>query len=364
MSFKVLKAFLAVFVLVALVRWIFWHGPVQGAEELPLAPIVDLHCHVAGIGAGDSGCFVSRDMRASWKFRRYLAAFDVDESELSEHGDAYVFERLAERVQHSDLVNLAVVLALDGVVGEDGELDEEETQVYVPNEFVAREVARYPQLLYGASVNPLRHDALERLEQAKAAGAVLVKWLPSIQQFDPADPRLRPFFDKLVELELPLLCHTGDERSFAGAQDELADPQRLVPALDAGVTVIAAHAASSGENDGEPNLDRLLEMLERYPRLYADVSALTLVNRRGHLDRVLEEPRLSGRLVYGSDYPLVSTPLVSAWYFPLHLTVAQIRELGEEDNPFDRDVLLKQALGVPAGVFARSARLLGIESGP
>ena len=191
---------------------------------------------------------------------------------------------------------------------------------------------------------------------------MLVKWLPSIQLVDPSDEAHLPYYEKLVELGLPLLCHTGDERSFTAAEDELADPSRLEQALRAGVTVIAAHAATTGENEGRRNYDRLLEMIHEYPRLYADLSALTQINRLGHLDRVLEEEALRSRLLYGSDYPLISTLLVSAAYFPLHLKVEEIREIGAEENTFDRDVMLKQALGVPAEVFARTAQVLGVES--
>ncbi|MCK7472260.1 MAG: hypothetical protein MZU95_17000 [Desulfomicrobium escambiense] len=65
--------------------------------------------------------------------------------------------------------------------------------MYLPNEFVAGEVRRHPNLLFGASINPLRRDALRRLEQVADDGAVLLKWLPPIQHIDPADRRLVPF---------------------------------------------------------------------------------------------------------------------------------------------------------------------------
>ena len=35
---------------------------------------------------------------------------------------------------------------------------------------------------------------------AALSGAVLLKWLPSIQGFDPADPALTPFYRRLAEL--------------------------------------------------------------------------------------------------------------------------------------------------------------------
>jgi len=62
---------------------------------------------------------------------------------------------------------------------------------------------------------------------------------------DPADPRLIPFYKKLVELKLPLLSHTGKEKSFSRSDEEWGDPEKLRLPLSLGVTVVAAHIASS-----------------------------------------------------------------------------------------------------------------------
>jgi len=342
------------------VRWLLFHGPVRAPEPLPVGLIVDGHVHVAGLGHGGSGCFVSPALRDSFRFGRYLAAFGVTEARLEEEGDQAVFAVLAARVRASRLVDRAVVLALDGVIGPDGELDRSATEVYVPDDFVASQTARYDELLYGASVNPYRRDALARLEQAKARGAVLVKWLPAIQHVDPADPALVPYYRKLVELDLPLLTHAGQERSFTTSRDELSDPARLRLPLEQGVRVIAAHVASTGRNEGEDNVDRLLALMAEFDNLVADISSLTQVNKLGYLDRVLLEPALEGRLLYASDYPLTNTLLVSPWYFPLHLDARVMAEVAAEDNVFDRDVHLKQALGVPAAVFLETGRYLGL----
>jgi uncharacterized protein len=250
--------------------------------------IIDIHCHTAGIGAGGSGCFVSAALQKSWKYRIYLRAFGVSEKELREEGDALILRRLSEKLAVSKRAAAAVVLAMDGVIGEDGELDRAKTEIYIPNEFVSAQTKRYPNLLFGASINPYRRDAIERLERAAADGAVLVKWLPSIQHIDPADKRLVPFYLKLKELGLPLLTHTGEESSFTWTRDELADPERLRLPLSLGVVVIAAHAASNGRNQGERNHDRFLRLCREYPNLYADISALTQVNRLGHLQRLLK----------------------------------------------------------------------------
>ena len=77
--------------------------------------------------------------------------------------------------------------------------------------------------------------------------------------------------------------------------------------------------------------------------------------------RALKTPRLHDRLLYGTDYPLTNMALVSPYYLPLHLSWKQMRSIGKIRNSWDRDVALKQALGVPAQVFNSPSQLLGIE---
>jgi predicted TIM-barrel fold metal-dependent hydrolase len=325
--------------------------------------IIDIHCHTAGIGAGNSGCFVGSRMRRSWKYPFYLKAFGVTEEELSREGDALILRRLSERLAASSRVQAAVVLALDGVVDGRGELDPERTELYVPNDYLAAQCRQHHNLLFGASVNPLRPDALERLDAAAGDGAVLVKWLPSIQGTDPADRRLIPFYRRLAELELPLLTHTGTEESFTRADDHLADPARLRLPLAEGVTVIAAHCASNGRNDGQRNLARLLPLFAEFPNLYADISALTLANRLGHLQRILRHAGLHERLLYGTDMPLPATGLTTPWLQLFSLGLRETRRLAAIANPWDRDVALDLALGMPEQVLTNASSVLRLTEG-
>lgn len=321
--------------------------------------ITDMHCHVAGIGAGGSGCFVSAKLRGNWRFGTYLRSFGVSEAELSEKGDMLMADRISETAGKSRFVSKVVLLAMDGVVDGKGELDASRTELFVPNEFVAAAAARHANLLFGASVNPYRKDALERLAWAKKHGAVLVKWLPSIMDIDPSDKKLTPFYRKLVELRLPLLTHAGQERSFPGTRDELCDPDRLNLPLSLGVTVIAAHIASTGKYGGERSTDRLVRLMLKYPNLYSDISSLTQINKFGYLKEALTRPEFSGRLLYGSDFPLINTLLVSPWYYGLTLKPWRLLSVLRAGNVWDRDVLLKQELGTPAEIFRRSGEFIG-----
>ena len=96
-----------------------------------------MHCHVAGLGGGGSGCFVSEKLRDNWRFGTYLRSFGVTRKELQKHGDTLMVERIAASLSKSKLVSKAVLLAMDGVIAGDGSLDLKRTEIYVPDEFVA-----------------------------------------------------------------------------------------------------------------------------------------------------------------------------------------------------------------------------------
>ena len=95
-----------------------------------------------------------------------------------------------------------------------------------------------------------------------------------------------------------------------------------------------------------------------FPNLYADVSALTQLNRIGHLPRLLCHGELHGRLLYGTDMPLIKTGITSPWYYVYRLSPGTVRRLAAIANPWDQDVELKLALGMTEGMLSNSARFL------
>jgi len=326
--------------------------------------IIDFHAHVAGLGFGNSGCFISDEMRNNFRFKFYLMAMGTSLKELERDGDQVVFKKISDAVAQSKVVDKTVILSLDGVINKDGELDKNLTQIYVPNEYVYTQTQRYPNLLYAASINPYRKDAIERLIQAKAQGAVLVKWIPSIMYIDPADPAIIPFYTKMAELNIPLLTHTGMEKAFSHAKDELADPRRLALPLSLGVNVIAAHIATTGESDGEENFERILPMFKQYPNLYGDISSLTQINKLGYVKKVLAHPELEGRLIYGTDWPLQFFPLISPWYHLDEIKISEAFAISRMKNQWDRDVALKIGMGLNKDVFMQGNKLFGIAESP
>lgn len=351
--------FLLVSLIVLLVlRVFFFKGPMAPTCESPPKGILDMHCHTAGFGAGGTGAKVSDGLRNSWKFGVYLRIFGTSEAEVKEKGDGIVMDVISKKISESKFVDDVVILAMDAPYDEKGNRMDDEIEVLVPNRFVGEEVKRREGLHFGASVHPNRKDALQELAWSKENGAVFVKWLPNIQGIDPSDVKYRTYYEKLVELDLPILTHVGDEDSFSRTDNALGDPRLLRFPLECGVRIIAAHVASSGERDGIENIEHLLEMMPDYPNLFADLSTLTQANRCKYFPTVLNDRRLKGRLMYGTDYPLTNTPLVTALQFPLRLTIRQMVDIVLTKNSWDRDVKLKAALGCPSDVFELSRDFL------
>jgi uncharacterized protein len=218
-------------------------------------------------------------------------------------------------------------------------------------------VVRHPCVLFGASVNPCRADAIEELERCVRGGAVLMKWLPIVQGFDPSDARCFEFYEALAHHKLPLLCHTGGEKSLPRIDDSLADPMLLVPALKRGVTVIMAHCgtrSSPGETDYVPTFVRLAK---EYDNCYGDTSALCLPTR-WHGLRVHEDEQVRKKLIHGSDWPIISLP-------PVHrIGIRSSLELSHERNWMRRDAMIKRELGFDEDYWNRAATILRLSASP
>lgn len=73
-----------------------------------------------------------------------------------------------------------------------------------------------------------------------------------------------------------------------------------------------------------------------------------------NIPRLLTFPEILERLLHASDFPFPSNALV----FWNRLSPGRLLALLSERNLVERDFRLKQALGLPAEVFERGARLL------
>ncbi len=312
--------------------------------------IVDCHVHVCATTPGHGT--VSPTLRRRFSFVYLRLRLGIPFFADDERIERVVEERLAETVRQTPEIDAGVVLAFDWAYTDDGRRDDANTHLAVTNEYAAELTRRHPKMLFGASVHPYRPDALAELERCVAAGAVLVKWLPIVQNMNPADERCLPFYEALAHHRLPLLCHTGGELSLPELNFGYADPELLVPALRRGVTVIAAHCGTRARPWEKDFLPAFLRLAREHERLYGDTAALNLPTRSYAYRTLLKDQAVRGKLVHGSDWPIVAVPPLRAG--PLKA----LRLLATEGNWMRRDVLIKRALGFDDAYWHRAATLL------
>lgn len=306
---------------------------------------IDCHVHLVGDGTSGSGCWIRMD----WPHQRMLSRLMLKEAGVSPGAlnrdlDACYLNRLIEQVRASDL-DAAVLLAQDQPHSYEGRPMPEKAGFYVPNGYLLDVCERHPDIFIPAvSIHPARVDAMEELDRCAARGAKVLKLLPNCLNIDYEDRRFVPFWERVAEAGIILLSHTGGEFTLPVLRAEFADPRRLATPLECGVTVIAAHAAGrSGLWDPDHTQD-LIAMFDRFPRLYADNSALCSPNRSRTIARILRQPVLE-RILHGSDFP-VPIGGFGPWHRG-HLSWGDWQASRRQRDPLQRDLQLKRAMGFP-----------------
>lgn len=316
---------------------------------------IDCHVHVCA-DTPEHGKTSDR-VRNSWTFRfmRWRLGIGREDGAAVERN---LEAKLLATVAGTPELDAVVVLAFDAVYDRDGRLDETNTHLYDTNDYVLGLVKNNPRLLFGASVHPYRKDAVAELERCVAAGAVLMKWLPITQNMNPADPLCLPFYEALAHYRLPLLCHTGGEKSLPNLDTSLADPTLLVPALQRGVTVIMAHCGTRSVPNETDYVPAFVRLVKEYEHCYGDTAALNLPTRSYAYRTILSDEAVRRKLVHGSDWPIIALP-------PLRLgLVRATRLLVGESNWMRRDVLIKQRLGFDEAYWHRAGQLLRLPRQP
>jgi predicted TIM-barrel fold metal-dependent hydrolase len=277
--------------------------------------IIDVHSHLVGMDEKKNGCLCHERMQKKLSTKAILDLVGVRWGDPTEEIDRKYVDFLLRQLDAAPSLDKLVLFAMDGIYREDGTLDRERTSLMVPNEYAFAVAARHPKLLVGASVHPLRKDALEELERCAKAGAVLVKWLPTAQAIDPGHPRSLAFFEKMKELGLPLLSHVGTEFALPSLEPSFGTLDKLEIAMKAGVKVIVPHAGDFKLFGDGRDFERFVAVVEKYPNVSIDNSALALVHRRKRLLRLLERSSVMERVLHVSDFPLQS----HAWAFALKI---------------------------------------------
>jgi mannonate dehydratase len=336
--------------------------------------VLDVHTHLVGLGTGGSGCEVSERSRSKTnpgeylKFSIYLEAAGITDDARA---DQQYVERLVQLMSAQRPHGRLLLMAFDRAYDDAGEVLPGATEFFTPNDWALAVAKAHPEyFVVCGSVHPYRPDALAELERVVTAGAVAIKWLPNAMNIDPSSERCDAFYDALVRLRVPLICHAGEEKAVhAEERQRLGNPLHLRRALARGVTVVMAHCASLGQN---PDLDapsqpwvdnfdlfwRLFQDPQWDGLLYGETAAMALVNRLGRpMQTLLEHPELHHRLVNGSDYPLPAINVLMqtrAMVEKGFITEAERTSLNELDrhDPLLFDFAVKRTLAWKGQRFA------------
>ena len=184
---------------------------------------IDVHVHV-GL-AGDAWPHLgklSESYQKSTAFKTFLAFVRLLPHEVK---DALLHERTLEVLSRTN-VGRVVCLALDPIHDSSGARREDLSHMWADNSYITDKLrAQLPEkVLFGASVHPYDPNFEQRVKDCVAAGAVLLKWLPSAQEFTLADDRAGAAMKFLATVRngkpLPLLLHVGSEYAIPPHDDK------------------------------------------------------------------------------------------------------------------------------------------------
>jgi len=330
---------------------------ILGENNESTPSVCDVHVHLIASSPGN-GCFVNPDYKQTLIYSIISLAINIDSRDTANEHDRQYIETLVSLFETSPLHKFGILLSMDGIYDSSGNLNREQTPFYVPNDYLFNVCKMSEKFFPGASINPYRKDAFYELDRVAELGAVLVKWIPSSQNIDPSDGRIIPFYRRLRELSLPLLTHCGVEFAVPAIKQSYGNPVLLKPALEEGVEVIVAHCAVDGWNRQGFYFHQFLDMLDTYPNLSGDISALTTPHKSHRLKYLMDHPDLFDRLYYGSDFPLQFFPMTSPFYFLGRLTIQEAWKIQEISNALTRNIETLRALNIPDHCFGKGIDLV------
>ena len=168
------------------------------------------------------------------------------------------------------------------------------------NDYIAASVKKHPERLVGfGRVDPRRQDAIKELMRMKSKLALTgLKLHPFVECFRPDHPFFNKFFQKVNDLKLPTLFHTGDGFSSPGLIQKIATrhPHN---------TIILGHLREGS-----------LGALKECPNTYVETS--------GTLPNLIElatdiDP---DRVLFGSDVPY--------YRYPTQISIVEAAEITQK----------------------------------
>ncbi len=213
-------------------------------------------------------------------------------------------ERLVEEMDEAG-IDKAVILPLDYGLKFEGKVD---FRYY--NDYAARVVKEYPDKIIGfAGIDPRRgKEAISELERCVSKLELNGVKIWQLVGFYVDDPGLYDFYEKVADLDVAVLFHTGG--GPPGTYMKYNNPVHVDKvAVDfPEMRIVMAHV-------GNPWINEALVVAAKNPNVYVDISAWELAAKKAPfaLVQMLVTAKLicgMEKVLFGSDWPLF-TPLMS-----------------------------------------------------
>ncbi|MBN9038505.1 MAG: amidohydrolase family protein [Rhizobiales bacterium] len=172
--------------------------------------------------------------------------------------------------------------------------------MHIPNDFIGTYLHAHKDRAIGVgSVDPTQAGAPQRLRDAvKEWGLSGVKISPPYQGFHPHSEEAYAIYRTAADLGIFVMFHQASVFAPDGHL-EVASPSLIdkVAREFRGTKFLLAHF-------GKPWMNELVELMMKNPNVYADVSTLPIKTWQLYTGlRLAIEGRVTGRLLYGSDFP-------------------------------------------------------------
>ena len=274
----------------------------------------------------------------------FASRLGMDPKELIKNPYKAYTEGLIKNLKNSKYVKKSVLFGVDARVDDKGTTLHKDITVCATNDDMFELYINNKDVIVPFfSINPLRPDALDLIDKYCELGFKGAKFLQNYWNVDTTSERFIPYFEKLKEKNLPLIIHIGSESSVHSYKKCESIDMLNLP-LEVGVTTIAAHMALSytplgifkalSKNPKNFNKEyfTLLQKLETYDNLYADISAILTPVRAKVLRDLSTQNQIHQKLLFGTDFPVPYTVVLNSHDLPFKKRF----ELSKIENTYDR----------------------------
>ena len=162
------------------------------------------------------------------------------------------------------------------------------------NTFIAEECSKYPQFFGLGTAHPLSENLAGDIEQLKKLGLHGLKLHPDFMEIDADSPQCFRIYE-IIEGDLPILIHCGDDRYEYSAPQRIANIHRNFPNLK----ILSAHLG------GYQRWDEAEECLAGLENVCFDISSSMAFMPPEHTIHLINTYGAENCL-FGSDFPMWS----------------------------------------------------------